>query len=131
MLSAKLIQLIEANSASIIHRLIEQIRCDAELLHLSSLPDGELREWGGLLLRRLGHWLATRNEDELSRHYEVVGRTRFEKGVPLHEAVRGLFLVRDKMIEFVQEQAFAKTAVQLYAEGEFEHRVDKFFDLLI
>jgi hypothetical protein len=49
----------------------------------------------------------------------------------LHEAVRGLFLVKDKMIEFIQEQAFAKTAVQLYAEGEFEHRVDKFFDLLI
>src|SRR6266536_2097666 len=115
MLSGKLIHLIEANSASIIDRVIDAIRRDIHLVHLGTLPDAELREWGDLLLRRLGNWLATRSEEELSRHYETIGRMRFEEGVPLHEAVRGLFLVKDKMIDFVQEQAFAKTSVQLYA----------------
>jgi hypothetical protein len=56
---------------------------------------------------------------------------RFEEGVPLCEAVRGLFLVKDKMIDFVLNQAAARTYMQLYAEEELEHRVDRFFDILV
>ena len=131
MLSGKLVQLIEANSDSIIHRVIHQIREDPELAQVRKLTDAELREWGRHILLRLGHWLAAGKEEELARHYETVGRARYDEGIPLHEAVHALFLLKDKMIEFVQEQAVAKTSMQLYAEEELEHRVDHFFDILV
>jgi len=131
MLSGRLVHLIEANSASIVVQVISQIRRDPELTHVSKLPDAELREYGEHLLHRLGHWLEGGTEHELEQYYEDTGRLRFEEGVPLYEAVRGLFLVKNKMIDFVLNQAAAKTYMQLYAEEELEHRVDLFFDILI
>jgi hypothetical protein len=131
MLSGRLVHLIEANSASIIQQVISQIRRDPELMHVSKLPDAELREYGQHLLDRLGDWLAAGTEHELAHYYEDTGRLRFEEGVPLCEAVRGLFLVKNKMIDFVINQADARTYMQLYAEEELEHRVDRFFDILV
>ena len=131
MLSGRLVHLIEANSASIIQQVITQVRRDPDLKNLCKLPDAELREYGRHLLERLGDWLAAGTEHQLADHYEAVGRARFEEGIPLDEAVCGLFLVKDKMIDFVLDQAAAKTFMQLYAEEELEHRVDRFFDILV
>ena len=131
MLSGRLVHLIEANSASIIQQVISQIRRDPELAHVNKLPEAELREYGEHLLDRLGHWLEGGTEHQIGDYYEDTGRLRFEEGVPLYEAVRGLFLVKDKMIDFVLNQAAARTYMQLYEEEELEHRVDRFFDLLV
>jgi hypothetical protein len=131
MLSGRLVHLIEANSASIIQQVISQIRRDPELTHVSKLPDAELREYGEHLLDRLGDWLEHGTEHEIGDYYEDTGRLRFEEGVPLYEAVQGLFLVKNKMIDFVLNQAAARTYMQLYAEEELEHRVDRFFDILV
>ena len=131
MLSGRLVHLIEANSTSIIQQVISQIRRDPDLVNVSTLPDAELREYGEHLLDRLGHWLAGGTEQELADYYEGTGRLRFEEGVPLNEAVKGLFLVKNKMIDFVLNQAAARTYMQLYAEEEFEHCIDRFFDILV
>ncbi len=56
---------------------------------------------------------------------------RFEEGVPLHEVMRALFLVKNKMVDFISEQGFNMDALTLYAEEELERRVDHFFDLLV
>lgn len=131
MLSGRLVHLIEANCDQILTRTIHQIRHDSELRHLRKLADAELREWGQHILENLGHWLAASKEGELAKHYEAVGRLRFEESIPLHEAVHGLLVLKNKMIDFVQDLALAKTPVQLYAEEELEHRVGRFFDMLV
>jgi hypothetical protein len=131
MLSGRLVHVIEANSAAIIDQVISQIRRDPELTTVHKLPDAELREWGRHILERLGDWLSAGSEQELAVRYEAVGHARFDEGIPLHEAVHGLFLLKDKMITFVLDQAAAKTFLQLYAEEELEHRVDRFFDILV
>jgi hypothetical protein len=131
MLSGRLIHLIEVNSASIIDHMIGAVRRDPELVHIRNLPDAELREWGQNILERLGDWLSVSATKDLALHYEEVGRARQEEGIPLHEAVRGLLLVKEKTIDFVVNQAAAKTIVRLYAEEELEHRVDRFFDILV
>jgi hypothetical protein len=131
MLSGRLVHLIEANSASIIDQVISQIRRDPELEYIGRLPDAELREWGEHILERLGDWLEAGSARELATHYEAVGRKRCAEGIPLHEVVHALFSVKGKMIAFVLDEAAAKTFVQLYAEEELEHRVDRFFDILV
>jgi hypothetical protein len=131
MLSGRLVHLIEANAGSIAQQVISEIRRDPELQHVSKLADAELREYGQHLMDRFGDWLAKGSEQELAHYYEDTGRLRFEEGVPLYEAVRGLFLVKNKIIDFVLNQATARTYMEIYAEEELEHRVDRFFDILV
>jgi hypothetical protein len=131
MLSGRLVQLIESNSASIIESMIAETRRDPRLVLTRNLPDGELREWGQYILERLSDWLSAGSEKELATHYELTGRTFFEEGIPLHEAIHSLFLVKESMFRFLADRTAIKTVVYLYAEEELEHRVNRFFDLLV
>jgi hypothetical protein len=131
MLSPRLIHLIEANDGVIVQNVIRAIHHDPDTSQLSRLPDQELRERGQQIIKNISHWLTLGQEQTLAREYEDVGRERFEAGVPLHEAVRGLFIIRDKMVEFLDEQGTDYNSVKLYAEEQFERRLGRFFDSLI
>jgi hypothetical protein len=131
MLSAKLIHLIESHEETISARIIRDIRRDPSLAHLAGLPDGELHERGREILQNLGHWLSFGNEEEIGSRYETLGKTRFQEAVPLHESIQGLCLIKYAMIDFIHEQGIDKDTMALYAEGELERRVAKFFDWLV
>ena len=129
MLSGKLIQLIEAHQEQIAANVIQEIRKHPDLAGMRKLSDVELRERGQQILEHLGHWLSG-HEQEIEQRYEILGKARFEESVPLHESVRALAIIKDKMIDFVHDQGLAKTSVDLYAEEELERRVGRFFDTL-
>lgn len=131
MISGRLVHLIETHGAEILDRVVNQIRREPEMAHLRSLLDSQLREYGQDLLRNLGHWLEAPNEDDVSRRYERLGRERFEAEVPLHESLHALCMVREKVLDFVEQSTVSKSAVELYAEGELDRRLGRFFDLLM
>jgi hypothetical protein len=131
MLSPKLVQLIEANEEVIARNVLRAIRNDPSLTQMSKLPDQELRERGRDIMKNLSHWLTQGHEQSLAHEYEAVGRERFEAGVPLHEAVRALCIIRDKMIDFLDEQGTDYNSLKLYAEEQFERRLGRFFDTLL
>jgi hypothetical protein len=131
MLSARLIHLIEAHQDEIATRILHDIRHHPDLAHIHKLEDLELRERGRHILGHLGKWLAESREAELTREYEILGKTRFEEGIPLHESIRALCIIKDKMIDFVKEQGVKRDSMELYAEEELEHRVGRFFDELV
>ena len=129
MLSGKLIHLIESHAEQITSRIIQNIRRDPKLTHLATLPEGELHERGREILKNLGHWLA--NKEKIEREYESIGRERYDESVPLHEAIRGLCLIKEAMFDFIHEQATECNCMELYVEEELERRVGSFFDLLV
>ncbi len=130
MLSGKLIHLIEDHQEQIATNVIRAIRYNPELVQYHKLSDTELRERGQQILENLGYWLSAGHEAEIEQHYEMLGKARFEESIPLHESVRALAIIKDKMIDFVHEQGVARTSVDLYAEEELERRVGRFFDTL-
>jgi hypothetical protein len=130
MLSGKLVHLIESHWDEIMARVIDQVRREPAMTHTRAHVERELREWGQVMLQNLGHWLAAGNEEDLARTYETHGKLRLEQDVPLHEAVRGLFIIREKMLDYVEEHIFTKNTLELYAEEELERRLGRFFDLL-
>ena len=130
MISARLVELIESNGELIIDRAVAQIRREPEMTHTRSLLDHELREWGQDLLHHLGHWLSAGNEHDLALRYERLGKLCFEQQIPLHETVRGLSLLREKMLDFAEEHMVSNSSVEWYAEEELERRLGHFFDLL-
>lgn len=131
MLSGKLIHLIEVHHQDITDRIIREIWRHPDLVHLRRLPESELRERGQTLLANLGYWLASGNEEELLKKQEAVGKRRFEQSIPLHETVRALCVIKENMVDFVEEQGLPKDSLGLYAEEEMEHRISRFFDTLI
>jgi hypothetical protein len=122
--------LIEDHQEQIAANVISEIRRHPDLAGLTRLSDAELRERGQQILENLGYWLSGGHEAEIDESYEMLGKARFEESVPLHESVRALAIVKDKMIEFVHYQGIARTALDLYAEEELERRVGHFFDAL-
>jgi len=98
---------------------------------LGRLPEIELRERCREIIKDLGNWLLHGHEEQLAREYERVGRTRCAESVPLDECVRGLCLIKDEMIAFLDRQGIDPDYLELYAEGQLVRRAGAFFDLLI
>ena len=131
MVSGKLTHLIETHEAEITNRIMAEIRRDPGLAHFRTVTEAELRRRGNSIVKNLGHWLVGKNQDEMALEFESLGQKGFEDQVPLHEVVRALFFVKDKIFDFVAEQGFNMDALTLYAEEELERHVDHFFDVLV
>src|SRR5690348_16717463 len=116
MLSGKLVHLIESHWDQIASRVIDQVRREPQMPHVRGLAESELREMGEVLLQNLGHWLSAGNEEDLAQKYEQFGKLRCQQNVPLHESVRGLYIIREKMLDFVEDQLTLKNTLELYAE---------------
>lgn len=128
MLSAKLIRMVEEHWEAVTARIVHDIQHDPRLSHFGMIPESELRERTGDILRRLGDWLTYSNQEELGTRFENLGRRRHDDGIPLSELVLRYMIVKDRMLEFVREQGFSQSAVDVYAAEELEHAVGKFFD---
>lgn len=131
MLSATLVQLIESHWREIASRVIQAIRTQPEMASLAKKSDMELREWCQAILENLGYFLGDSNPEEIERRYRTQGRVRFEEQIPLHEAVLRTQVLKTKIEGFVAEQGYPRTAVQLYAEEELDHRLAHFFDAML
>jgi len=131
MLSHKLIQCIEDHSEQLTAVIMERIRRDPELTIIGKLPASELRDIGFALLQNLGAWLAGDDREMIARQYQELGKRRCEENIPLHESVRALHIVKYETVDYAREQGFPQSSLEIYAEEEFEHRVNRFMDLLI
>ena len=128
MLSTRLVQLIEGNWETIAGRLIREIYRHPDMQKLASRPEADIREWCRTILQDLGHLLTAKNEAEVKRRFETLGRARFEEDIPLHEGVLRLHLLKDKILGFIHDQGFTMDTLQLYAEEELTMRMGRFFD---
>jgi hypothetical protein len=129
MFSSTLVQRIEAHSEQIAGLAVQEIRRDPQLHAIAALDRDELASDACDLLGNLGHWLVAR-DPEVARWSEPLGRSRFELSIPLCEVIRGLLIIKARLIDFAREE-LSGTALQIYAEEELEYRVGRFFDLLI
>jgi hypothetical protein len=128
MLSSKLVQLIEGHWEEITAHLIAQIRKHPDMPNLSRKTDAELRDWSRHILQDLGYLLSASKAQEVRRRFEVLGRTRYEESIPLHEAVLRFHILKNAIIGFIHDQGFPMSAMHLYAEEELELRIGRFFD---
>jgi hypothetical protein len=130
MLSGKLVHLIESHWEEITSGVIARIRREPQMQEYRARVESELREWGQILLQNLGHWLTAGSGEEIGQRYEELGRQRFEADVPLHESVRCLCILRQRVLDFVEERVLNKSSLELYAEEELDRHLGRFFDIL-
>ncbi len=130
MLSSRLLRLVSDHWEEITTRVLVRIRRDSKLLEFGKLPEPDLRERAREILQNLGTWMVSK-EEHLADRYERIGHQRFEEGIPLHEVVYSLQLLRESMIQYVRDQGLGQTPLELYAEEELEHGSDRIFDTII
>ncbi|MFZ5925974.1 MAG: RsbRD N-terminal domain-containing protein [Acidobacteriota bacterium] len=131
MVSAKLVHQIEDHWEAITARFLRRLRLQQSLPHISWMPESEITENCRKLLRNLGHWLVSSSEGEIAAFYEKVGRDRYAQGIPLSESIRAVQLLKEAALDYIRDEAFVQTSVDLYAEEELELQLGRFFDLLI
>jgi hypothetical protein len=131
MLSTRLVQLIEAHWEEITERVISEIKKNPETQQLAGRPESELRAWSRDILENLETLLAARKEDLVQRRFRTFGRMRYEENVPLHEAVLRLQILKAEILNFVHEQGFAMTVLELYREEELQVLIGRFFDACV
>lgn len=131
MLSARLIQRIENNWEAIAANVIGQVRRDQEVSHYQSLSESEIRERAHDLVVNLSYWLLSNNSAEIGSRYEALGRRRYREGVPLHEVVYKLAMIRRSIASYVMEQNLALSAVEVYEELDLVRSLTRFFDKVV
>lgn len=130
MVSPRLIQQIELNWERIATQVIEQVRTDARVAHYHHLPAQDIRDRARDLVNNLGHWLTSRNEDELARRYESLGVRRCREGIPISEVLYKINLLKTKIGQYARETYPSSDAVSIYGELELVRAVTVFFDLV-
>src|SRR3954453_19625149 len=123
--SFTLMQVVEDHWEELADSAVRQIISDPEMRDMRKIPEFELRSRVHEVLKNMGLWLS--GESDVWKRYEQLGHHRHEQGIPLHELVRGLITIKEKMIDFIRSQG-AETATQLFAEEQLEHTVNRFFD---
>jgi len=131
MVSPKLVQLLETHWEAVSARFFRQLNSEPGLVHVKKLPESEFSRICRRLVSNIGQYLMTRPGAGVGIEFERVGRERFQEGIPLSEAIRGIQLLKEAAISYLRDQELFDTSVDIYAEEELEHQIGIFFDLLI
>lgn len=131
MIAHNLLQRLEANWEQIAARVAWERDNDPELVHYKTLSDQEIRERAKDLSSKLASWLTERNEAAFVQHFEALGRRRFEEGLPLHEVIQKLNIIKRAIRRHVTEQNYSLTPIEIYQELEALRAMAGFFDFVI
>lgn len=131
MVSTRLIQRIESHWEEIAAKVIEQVRRDEAVRHYSGLSESEIRERAHDLVVNLAYWQVSLNDPGIAARYEHLGRRRYREGIPLHEVVYKLTLIRRQLAAYVMEQNLNLSPLEIYEELDLLRSLMRFFDLVI
>jgi len=131
MISGKHIHLIESNWEQVLNRVFVEVHRDPEMTHFPKVVEAEWREWGQTVLHNLSQWLAGGHRKELAEKCELLGRIRCDEQAPLEESVHCLCLIRQRILDYVDQQVIDKNTLELYAEEQLLRRLARFFDFMM
>jgi hypothetical protein len=127
-LSTLLIQRIEGHADQLAASVLRVLLTNEDLVVHHSLSENELYDWVWNIVTHLSEWLTEKTDDDIRARYEELGRQRFRAGIPLHEVVLALQIIKDRVFAFARSEYFGDTALALYGREELELSVSHFFD---
>jgi hypothetical protein len=131
MIAKNLVQRLEANWEQIAAQVIRERDQDPDLLQYKTLSDQEIRERARDLSSKLSNWLMDCDESRFVAHFEALGRRRCEEGMPLHEVIQKLNIIKRAIRRYVTEQNYTLTPLEIYQELEVLRAMAGFFDFVI
>lgn len=130
MLVNRLIDRIEEQWEVIAQEVTAQARKDRDAGYYRTLPEHDIRERAADLVRNLGRWLESENDDELRERYEQLGAQRCREGVPLPDVLYKIFLIKRKIRSYAMFNNDQTSHLALHQELELLRRMGHCFDLV-
>ena len=130
LISHTLPQFIQDHREQVVTAALDSLRRRGETASLLSARSEELVRWLDAIVAGVETWPAVATSEEQGLFQREFGILWFKHGVPLHEVVRALHVLKSKIVELARWQGGAQNALEIYIEEELEHRVSFFFDWL-
>jgi hypothetical protein len=128
MLSARLVQTIENHAEELTEGVIRELQRNPRTPAYHRLSREELHHRVYNVYRNLGRWIGEKNEAPLEAAYGELGRTRCAEGIALSEVVLALYVVKERLRDYIQQITAASSAIELYQEEELLLLIERFFD---
>jgi hypothetical protein len=133
MASGKLVMLIQDNAVEITKRLCKDLLNRDEVRSYHRLNQDVVYERAYGVYSRLDLWLKGNKTHtaEIKNYFFKQGEMRFHEGIPLHEEVMVLMLIKRHLWLFILETHSLDSTYELQQELRFNNRVVLFFDRVI
>jgi len=136
MIYQKLFDLIEDHQNELTNYLIEKIHETDELTHYHTLPKDELFERIHQVIynvyARLAAWLdESKSKNVIFANYRELGRARFQEGIPLHESVLMLMIIKRHLFKYLRENRLYDSSYEVNQLIEMSYYINLFFDRII
>ena len=130
MLVNRLIYRIEEQWEKIAADVLKQARKDRDAGYYRTLPEEDVRERAADLVRNLGRWLESENDEALRNRYEALGSQRCREGVPLPDVLYKIFLIKRKIRSYAMFNNDQTSPLAVHEELELLRRMGHCFDLV-
>ena len=139
MLTARLIELIQANAERLTRDVLKDYATNPRTRHWKVVPGAEMEQRVISTYRNLGNWIGDPREEAVQAEYEEWGRKRYRNGIPLSEVVFAVILLKHHLRKYIREHGLVEHSrgghaspeilpVQLYGIQEMNYLVGDFFD---
>jgi hypothetical protein len=111
--SLKLIDLVEKNAEEIAGQWVAQVKNNKRTTHYHDIPEEKLLPEAAEFYRQLRNLLTASNTFEETQEYFLrYAGNSYAQGIPLHEAIYALVLMRRQMWLFAEFQTTFETVVE-------------------
>ena len=128
MIALKLVRLIESHSDELAKRLLARFERSSRTHDLCNVPRHELERRAYEVYRHLTDWLLYKTDKEIEKTYTELGMRRASQGVPFGHFFWAIVATREVLWEFLQEEGFAESPLDLMGGFELLRLLEQFFD---
>lgn len=132
MIYMKIMELIKTDADELTERVVKDLLSRGETEYHKKFSEEFLYERVSDIYRGLSHWLDRATpKDEITKFYQDLGRKRFQDGIPLHEVILFLMLIKRHLWLYLLEKHFLESSYELTKSLELNNRIVLFFDRAI
>lgn len=131
MIAVRLVRQIEANCDELADGLLDKFQTSPRTSDLRKVPAQELRARSREILRHLSEWLVCKSDHEIEGRYREIGYARAKQEVAFSDFCWGIIFTKERIWDFVQQNEFLRSPLEIYGEMELLRSLDQFFERAI
>ncbi|HPI93728.1 MAG TPA: hypothetical protein PLT09_02045 [Deltaproteobacteria bacterium] len=132
MIYLKIMEVLKADADQLSRRVVSDLMNRGETEYHKKYSEDIIYERVYDVYSTLSYWLdRARPKEEIYRHFRELGRKRFDDGIPLHEVIMFLMLIKRHLWLYLLEKHFFESSYELMKSLEMNNRVVLFFDRAI
>jgi hypothetical protein len=132
MIYLKIMEVLKTDADHLSKRVVKDLLNRGETEYHKKYSEDIMYERVFDVYSTLGYWLdRARPKEEIRKHFRELGKKRFDDGIPLHEVIMFLMLIKRHLWLYLLEKHFFESSYELMKSLEMNNRVVLFFDRAI